>query len=215
MFYFLTFIIFPRAFQVALKSESESLSAVSDSLRPHGLYSPWNSPGQNTRVGSLSLLQGIVPTQEWNPGLLHCRWSLYQLSYQGSPKGANGKKKNLPSNAGDARDVGSILVSRSSPRVGNGKSLQYACLENSMNRGAWQATVHGATKSQTWLSDCMCATFWSLYMYFTGGRVARDWVKSEHELQLYKQGFACTQRTAFVCKNQVLLRRRGFPISEL
>ena len=125
------------------------------------------------------------------------------------------KKKNLPSNAGDARDVGSILVSRSSPRVGNGKSLQYACLENSMNRGAWQATVHGATKSQTWLSDCMCATFWSLYMYFTGGRVARDWVKSEHELQLYKQGFACTQRTAFVCKNQVLLRRRGFPISEL
>ena len=43
--------------------ESESPSVVSDSLRPHGLYSPWNSPGQNTRVGSLSLLQGIFPTQ--------------------------------------------------------------------------------------------------------------------------------------------------------
>ena len=52
-------------------------------LRPHGLYSPWNSPGQNTGVGSLSLLQGIFPTQGLNWGLLHCRWILYQLSYQG------------------------------------------------------------------------------------------------------------------------------------
>ena len=39
-------------------------------LRPHGLYSPWNSPGQNTGVGSLSLLQGIFPTQELNGGPL-------------------------------------------------------------------------------------------------------------------------------------------------
>ena len=45
------------------------------------LYSPWNSPGQNTAVGGLSLLQGIFPTQESNPGLLHCG-----LSYQGSPR---------------------------------------------------------------------------------------------------------------------------------
>ena len=50
------------------------------------LNSPWNSPGQNTGVGSLSLLQGIFPTQGWNPGLLPCRWILYQLSHQGSPK---------------------------------------------------------------------------------------------------------------------------------
>ena len=47
---------------------------------------PWNSLGQSTEVGSLSLLQGIFPTQESNRGLLHCRWILYQLSYQGSPK---------------------------------------------------------------------------------------------------------------------------------
>ena len=53
-------------------------------LRPYGLYSPWNSPGQNTGVGSLSLLQGIFPIQESKRGLLHCRWILYQLSYQGS-----------------------------------------------------------------------------------------------------------------------------------
>ena len=44
---------------------------MSDSLRPHGLYSPWNSPGQNIGVGSLSLLQGIFPTQRRNPRLLH------------------------------------------------------------------------------------------------------------------------------------------------
>ena len=65
--------------------ESESRSVVSDSLRPHGLYSPRNSPGQNTGVGSLSLLQGIFPIQGSNPGLPHCRQILYQLSHQGSP----------------------------------------------------------------------------------------------------------------------------------
>ena len=62
---------------------SDSCSVVSDSLWPRGLYSPWNSPGQNTGVGSLSLLQGIFPTQGSNPGLPHCRWLLYQLRYQG------------------------------------------------------------------------------------------------------------------------------------
>ena len=66
---------------------SESRSVVSNSLRPHGLNSPWNSPGQNTGVGSLSLLQGILPTQGLNPGLLHCRRILYQLSHKGSPRG--------------------------------------------------------------------------------------------------------------------------------
>ena len=67
-------------------AESESCSVMSDSLRPHGLYSPWNSPGQNTGVGSLSLLQGIIPTQGSNPGLLHCGRLLYQLSHKGSPR---------------------------------------------------------------------------------------------------------------------------------
>ena len=59
---------------------------MSISLQPHGLYSPWNSLGQNTGVGSLSLLQWIFLTQESNWGLLHCRRILYQLSYQGRPK---------------------------------------------------------------------------------------------------------------------------------
>ena len=60
----------------------ESRSIVSNSLWLHGLYSPWNSPGQNTWVGSRSILQGIFPTQGSNPGLPQCRWILYQLSHQ-------------------------------------------------------------------------------------------------------------------------------------
>ena len=62
------------------------VKGVSDSLQPHGLHSPWNSPGQNTGVGSFSLLQGIFLTERSNPGLPHCRQILYQLSHQGSPR---------------------------------------------------------------------------------------------------------------------------------
>ena len=67
-------------------SESESHSVMSNSLWLHGLYSPWNSPGQNTGVSSLSLLQEIFPTQGLNPCLQHCRQILYQLSHRGSPR---------------------------------------------------------------------------------------------------------------------------------
>ena len=63
--------------------------AQSNSLCPYGLWptsllSPWSSPGKSTGVGSCSLLQGIFPIQGSNPGLLHCRQILYQLSYPGS-----------------------------------------------------------------------------------------------------------------------------------
>ena len=58
---------------------------MSNSLQTHGLYSPWNSPGQNTGVGSLYLLQGFFPTQGSNPSLLHHRQILYQLSHKKSP----------------------------------------------------------------------------------------------------------------------------------
>ena len=61
--------------------------------------------------------------------------------------------KNLPANTGDTGDSGSILGSGRSPRVEHGNPLQYACLENPMNGGAWWATVHGVTKSRTQLSD--------------------------------------------------------------
>ena len=65
--------------------ESENRLVMSNSLQPHGLYSPWSSPGQNTGVGSHSLLQRIFPTHRSNPGLPHCRRILYQLSHKGSP----------------------------------------------------------------------------------------------------------------------------------
>ena len=68
------------------KWKSKSRSVMSDSLRPHALYSPWNFPGQNTGVDSLSLLQGIFPTQGSNPDLLYCRRILYQLSHKESPR---------------------------------------------------------------------------------------------------------------------------------
>ena len=57
--------------------------------------------------------------------------------------------KNPPANAGDAGDTGSIPGSGRSPGEGNDNPLQYCSLENPMDRGAWKATVHGATKSWT------------------------------------------------------------------
>ena len=142
---------------------------MSDSLWPHGLYSSWNSPGQNTGVGSLSLLQGIFPTQGLNPGwpptlqedslpaepqakpkntrvdnlsllqqifptqesnwgLLHCRWILYQLSYEGSQPACNaGGPCSIP---GLGRPLKKEMATHG-----------HSCLENPMDRGAWWATV--------------------------------------------------------------------------
>ena len=57
--------------------------------------------------------------------------------------------KNPPANAGDVRDVGSIPGLGRSPGEGNGSPLQYSCLENPMDRGGWEAMVHGVAKSQT------------------------------------------------------------------
>ena len=72
-----TCTLIPYTFQ-----KCESHLVVSDILRPHELYSPWNYPGQNTwnQVGGCSLLQGIFPTQGLKPGLPHCRQILYQLA---------------------------------------------------------------------------------------------------------------------------------------
>ena len=71
-------------------------------------------------------------------------------SKMGFPGGSMGK--NQPANTGGTRDLHLILGLGRSPGVGNSNSLQYSCVENSMDRGAWQATVHGAEKSQTRLS---------------------------------------------------------------
>ena len=60
--------------------------------------------------------------------------------------------KNLPANSEDARDTGSIPGLGRSPGGGNGNLLQYSCLENTMDRGAWRAAVHGVAKGQTQVS---------------------------------------------------------------
>ena len=72
-----------RLNNMLLKNQWIKVKVASDSLQPHRLFRPRNSPGQNTGVCSLSPLQGIFPTQGSNPGLPHCRWILYQLSHQG------------------------------------------------------------------------------------------------------------------------------------
>ena len=87
-------------------------------------------------MGNLSLLQQIVPTQELNRGLLHCRWILYQLSYEGSQPACN------------VGDLGSIPGLGRAPGEENSYALQYSGLENSMDY-----IVHRVTKSWTQLSD--------------------------------------------------------------
>ena len=77
--------------------------------------------------------------------------------------------KNLPANAGDIKRGGLIPGPGRSPEEGHGNPLQYSCLENPMDRGAWEATVHGITKSRIqrkWLSTHMC-TLHSIRSWFT------------------------------------------------
>ena len=69
--------------------------------------------------------------------------------------------KNVSASAGDAREIGLIPGSGRSPRGGHGNPLQYSCLENPMDRGAWRATVHGVSKTQTLLS--MHLQIWLVY----------------------------------------------------
>ena len=122
-----------------------------DSLWPHGLYSPWNSPSQNTGVDSCSLLQGIFPTQGSNPGLPHCKSILYQLSHQGSLCIFICINIYVLYICTYTCICGIYLYTLVGE--GNGTPLQYSCLENPMDGGAWWAAVHGVTKTQTRLSD--------------------------------------------------------------
>ena len=73
------------------------------------------------------------------------------LSLSDGPRGFPGGSvvKNLPANAGDTRDAGSIPGSGRSPGGGNGNPFQYSCLENPIDRGAWWATAHGVTELDT------------------------------------------------------------------
>ena len=91
----------------------------------------------------------LLFSDHW-PGVVHLDYTASSISHKGFPVGS--VVKNLPENAGYARDMSLIPRLGRCPREGNGNPLQYSCLENSVNRRAWQATVHGITKSWTWLS---------------------------------------------------------------
>ena len=82
--------------------------------------------------------------------------------------------KNLPANAGGARDTGSISGLGRSPGEGNGNPLQYSCLENSVNRGAWHAIAHGVTKSRTQVSTYTLIFFYFLHLLLVGGLVTKS-----------------------------------------
>ena len=92
-------------------------------LRPHGLYSPWNSPGQNTGVLNLSLLQRIFPTQHSNRGLLHCRRILYQLRHEESPSYHGSPNKRAQEAGRGAQGAGVTSGSGNPARRGSGKAI--------------------------------------------------------------------------------------------
>ena len=77
--------------------------------------------------------------------------------YTGFPSGS--VMKNTPANAGDTRNASLIPGWGRSPGEGNGNPLQYSCLANPMDRGAWQATVHRVAKNWTWLHDSTHRTY--------------------------------------------------------
>ena len=125
-------------------------SVVSNSLRPHEL--------QHSRPPCPPPTPGVhLASPTWQLGgkfffNLEIEMNIYwvpNVSW-GFPGGT--VIKNPPANARDARDMGSIPGSERSPGVGNTNPLQYACLKNSMGRGAQRVIVHGVAKSQSWLS---------------------------------------------------------------
>jgi len=130
-------------------SEWKSLSHV-QLFATSWTISSWNSPGQNTGVGKLSLLQGIFPTQGLNPGLLHCRQIFYQLSHKGSPRIL--EWVSYPFSSGSSQPRNQTMVSCIAGGfftnwaiwehdklifTPNGNPLQFSCLENPMHGGAW------------------------------------------------------------------------------
>ena len=115
------------------KEESESHSVMSTSLQPHKPYRPWNSPGQNTGVGTLSLLQGIFPTQGSNPGLPHCRQILNQLSHKGSL---------------------SFWLNHTWNFTGI-----WVCI--SARRGCWYSYCRGCNAGSMWRWDWLCRLDWA------------------------------------------------------
>ena len=130
--------------QVALENLPANTGDVRDSVSTPGLG---RCPGGgHGNLLQCSCLEDATDREAWQ---VTATGSQSWTCHWGFPGGA--AVKNLPANAEDTRDVGSIPGSECSPGGGNGNPLQYSCLENFMDKGAWQATVHGVAKSQTQL----------------------------------------------------------------
>ena len=135
-----------------LEKRSESRSVVSNCLQPHELYSPWNSPGQNTGVGSCSLLQRILSSQELSPGLCHSSTLAWKIPWTEEPGGL----QSMGPLESDTTEWLHFHFSLSCIGEGNGKPLQCSCLENCRDGGAQWAAVYGVAQSRTrlkWLSS--------------------------------------------------------------
>ena len=104
--------------------------------------------------------------------------------------------KNRPANAGDVGDTGLIPGLGRSPGGGHGSPFQYSCLENPMDRGAWQATVHGVAKRQTWLKWLSTHSFlhisvfiYNMFIYlYWKGRVSLNIKILRNRLPMGKEG---------------------------
>ena len=126
----------------------------------------WNFVGLVCHKHNKTPMEKVIPafTMEAYAVEMMCNFSCmvhweWKYSISGKRSGIGPRRasqvalevKNPPGNVGDIRDADSIPASGRSPQEGNGNPLQYSCLENSIDRGAWWATVRGVTKSQTWL----------------------------------------------------------------
>ena len=143
-----------RGWWVSERKKWKSLSWVWLFTIPWTIFSPWNSPGQNTGVGSLSLLQGIFLTQGSNPGLLHYRWILYQLIHKESPRILEWVAN--PFSSGSFRSRNWIGASSIAGRFFTKKDTPKSCNKNLQ-----------VNQISTWMYPSLQHQAWSiLYRYF-------------------------------------------------
>ena len=123
-------------------------------------YSPWNSPGQNTGVGSHSLLQGIFPTQGSNPGLSNCRQILYQLSHKGSPRIPECVALSPEEIPDPGIELGSPALQEDSlPTDLWGKPYQNKYLATICSTSKWEE-VKGTKRREKWLQEDIIQLSW-------------------------------------------------------